>query len=462
MRVLLVFVLVALTSCKTDPLYCDDNTPCTDPARPFCDDDGEYPASEGIKHTCIPDPLSVDAGPEEADGGSEERSVVQLETSASTSCAVLSDGGLRCWGNLRLGGENIGDDEHPREIGDLDTDGPIAEVAIGDDHICVRYRAGNVRCWGQNDEGQLGYGHTNPVAAPPAQLTDVAIGGSATNICAATGHTCAVLEGGALRCWGKNLGGQLGYGHTENIGDDELPTDEPNPVEMGAAVRDLSCASGFSCAVVEGGGVRCWGVAAYGRLGYGVPGNVGDNETPTDAGFVNVGGGAESIAVSTTNACVLLSGGSVRCWGGTAGLGIPGSSEPIGDDEEPTSVGPIDVGGQVREVTVGIGFGCVALDTDDVTCWGGGSFGQLGYAAEEQVGDNETPAEAGAVALGGRVKSVSTGGGEGRHHSCALLASGDVRCWGYNDTGQLGLGVMIDAVGDDETPASKDPVQILD
>jgi alpha-tubulin suppressor-like RCC1 family protein len=461
MRLSILLVALALTSCKDDPLYCDENTPCADPARPFCDLNGEYPASEGIKRTCIPDPFGPDSGPDETDGGAE-RSVIQLATTGNTSCAVLSDGGLRCWGDAMLGGERIGDDEHPREAGDIETDGPIAEVAIGGDHICVRYRDGAVRCWGENGEGELGYGHSDPIAAPPGQLTDVAIGGSATKICAGGSFTCAVLEGGTVRCWGMNLGGQLGYGHTENIGDDELPTDEPNPIDMGGLVRELSCASGYSCAVLEGGGLRCWGVNTYGRLGYGTSGNVGDNETPAEAGFVNVGGGVESVAVGDQNACVVLTEGTVRCWGNRVGLGVPGTSEPIGDDEDPVAIDPVDVGGDVRDITTGQAFACAVLETDNVTCWGGSSFGQLGYGSEEQVGDDETPAEAGAVMLGGAVANVSTGGGSSRIHSCALLTSGDVRCWGYNDNGQLGLGSMIDAVGDNETPDSQDPVQILD
>jgi alpha-tubulin suppressor-like RCC1 family protein len=461
LAIALPLALLAGTACAVkDPLFCDSDTPCTDPERPFCDLNGEYPASDGIKRTCIPDPFGNDAGPDGADA-SVGRTVVQVATASNTSCAVLSDGGLRCWGDLLLGGENIGDDEEPREAGDIDTDGPIAQVAIGDAHICVRYRDGAVRCWGENDEGQLGYAHTNPIASPPAQLTDIPIGGAATNICAGSSHTCAVLENGDLRCWGLNLGGQLGYGHTENVGDNEFPSDEPNPVDMGGEVRDISCASGFSCAVLAGGGVRCWGVNTNGRLGYGVPGNVGDNETPAEAGFVNVGGGAEAVAVGNNHACAALTNGALRCWGSPVSVGVPGIEEPIGDDEDPAAIGPVEVGGDVRALSAGLGFTCALLDTDDVTCWGAGTFGHLGYASEEEVGDNETPAEAGTVMLGGSVQALSSGG-DTRHHSCALLSSGEVRCWGYNDTGQLGLGIEIDAVGDDETPASKDPVQILD
>jgi alpha-tubulin suppressor-like RCC1 family protein len=320
-----------------------------------------------------------------------------------------------------------------------------------------------VRCWGENDYGQLGYGHTDPVNSPPAELPDVQIGGPATAISAGSSFTCAVLESEEVRCWGRNLGGQLGYGHTDDIGDDEVPTDQEDPVDMGGVVRDIACGSGFSCAVLEGGGVRCWGVdLANGRLGYGAPEeNVGDNESPAEAGFVNVGGGAEAVSVDTQHACVLLSSGAVRCWGASSALGIPGNNEPIGDDESPASIDPIDIGGDARQIVAGQNFNCAVREDDQVVCWGISFFGDLGYGNDDNIGDNEAPAAAGTVMLGEDVDSLSVGSAS-RFHSCALLVSGAVRCWGYNDDGELGLGFEIDAVGDDEVPASKDPVRILD
>src|SRR5687767_5284898 len=103
--------VLLLVGCKAyDPLYCDQEKPCNDPDRPFCDLNGDYPASEGVARTCIPEPDidDEDAGPDgggaDSGGGgpevdaSGERRVVQLETGGSHTCALLSDGALRCWG----------------------------------------------------------------------------------------------------------------------------------------------------------------------------------------------------------------------------------------------------------------------------------------------------------------------------------------------------------------------------
>ena len=113
------------------------------------------------------------------------------------------------------------------------------------------------------------------------------------------------------------------------------------------------------------------------------------------------------------------------------------------------------------ELVAGESFSCALKDDREVVCWGGATDGKLGYGtSDDNVGDDETPAQQGAVMLGGQVAKISSGAGA-RTHSCALLESGEVRCWGENGRAQLGLG-HLDDVGDTETPDSEEPVQILD
>ena len=117
-------------------------------------------------------------------------------------------------------------------------------IAAGAFHTCALLTSGQVRCWGDNQYGQLGYGHTDAVGddETPASHPPVALGGRATAITAGYWQTCALLATGHLRCWGANNAGQLGYGHINQLGDDETPASEP-VVPAGGKVRTRAATS---------------------------------------------------------------------------------------------------------------------------------------------------------------------------------------------------------------------------
>ena len=202
---------------------------------------------------------------------------------------------------------------------------------------------------------------------------------------------------------------------------------------------ELSLGSQHSCLRSVGGKVRCWGEGSAGRLGYGNQIDIGDGETPADAGDVNVGGTVTQISLGSYHTCALLNTGKVRCWGmcfyGQLGYG---NENHIGDDngETPADAGDVNVGGTVVQISAGGFHTCTLLNTGKVRCWGKGTDGQLGYGNENHIGDDngETPASAGDVNVGGTVVQISAGGG----HTCALLNTGKVRCWGEGTDGQLG------------------------
>ena len=205
-----------------------------------------------------------------------------------------------------------------------------------------------------------------------------------------------------------------------------------------------------------GTGRSCWGIAADGRLGYANGFDIGDNEAPASAGDVDVGGTVTQIALGEQHTCALLDTGAVRCWGDGANgrLGY-GNTNDIGDNETPASAGDIDVGGTVTQIDAGAFHTCALLDTGSVRCWGAGGFGRLGYGNSTTIGDDETPATAGDVVVGGLVTQIATGGS----HTCALLSGGDVRCWGRATDGALGYANGA-SIGDDETPASAGDVEV--
>ena len=112
--------------------------------------------------------------------------------------------------------------------------------------------------------------------------------------------------------------GELGYGNTATIGDDETPgAGAPVDLGQGHSAKAISAGGFHTCALLDDASVRCWGYGAEGRLGYGNTENVGDNESPGSAGPVFLGAGrtAKAISAGSGHTCALLDDGSVRCWG---------------------------------------------------------------------------------------------------------------------------------------------------
>ncbi|HMJ10608.1 MAG TPA: choice-of-anchor D domain-containing protein [Polyangiaceae bacterium] len=346
-------------------------------------------------------------------------SVVQVSTGHSHTCAVLSGGNVRCWGssaNGALGYANpltIGDDEPPAAAGAVRVGGSVTQVTAGM-HTCALLTSGNVRCWGSGSYGSLGYGNTTTVGYydHPESAGDVAVGGPVVQIAAGEAHTCALLSTGSVRCWGYGLNGQLGYGNRLHIGDDEVPA-QAGDVDVGGRTAQIAAGSGQTCALLTNGRVRCWGTSSYG-LGYGNTESIGDDESPAEVGDIDLGGLARQIAVGGTHVCALLTNGKVRCWGsGSDGALGYANRNHIGDDEPPSAAGDVDVGGPVEQIVAGRTHTCALLSNKRVRCWGGnrdvgggsgegctGTFtscGTLGYAHTRNIGDDEPPSAAGDV-----------------------------------------------------------------
>lgn len=287
---------------------------------------------------------------------------------------------------------------------------------------------------------------------------DVDLGGLAVQVVAGTVHSCALLEAGQVRCWGRNRVGQLGYAHKRDIGDDETPS-SAGDVDIGAPAVQLSTTASHTCALLVGGAVVCWGDGDTGRLGYGNTRDIGDDETPALAGPVSLGGTALRVSAGQGHTCALLSAGQAICWGNCdsyqLGYGKSGFLNDIGDDETPVSAGLVDSGGVLVDIEAGLNHTCALLATGAARCWGSGRQGLLGYGNTLSSSEGQVPASFGDLELGGAVIQLEVG----RAHSCALRRDGRVLCWGDNMLGQLGYG-HTETIGDNETPASAGGVEL--
>ena len=380
-----------------------------------------------------------------------------VQSGANFTCALLSSGTVRCWGDASLGQlghanmTTIGDTEPASAGGDLVLGGFVVQISVGSSHACALLATGAIRCWGDGSAGQLGYGNPNTIGddETPASAGDVNVGGPSVQVVAGGVHSCALLANGEVVCWGNSTNGQLGYGNMAIIGDNETPA-SAGAVTVSGQIAGLTAGTVHTCALKRDGNVACWGSAANGRLGYGNLNDIGDNETPASAGNVTVGGVVTQIDGGDNHTCAVMAGGAVRCWGnGTFGRLGYANVNAIGDNETPASAGDVTVGGTVSKVSAGTSHTCATLVNGNVRCWGSAGNGRLGYGNGTQIGDDETPATAGDVTVGGLVSGTSAGD----THTCAQLTSGAVRCWGFGNNGRLGYG-NVTQIGDDETPAS--------
>ncbi len=476
---------------------CDDGIDCTvdtcDEATGFCTHTAEDSLCDNDEvcdgtETCDPTSGCIMGEPPQIEECINVSA--QLVSGVYHSCYVSHVGRLYCWGfgaegQLGYGYDadnlNVGDNEHPADVGYvLMGDRFVAQVAPGTNHTCILTINGNVMCWGEAGEGQLGYGNTLQLYEPkipgqggddPSDPSDpvddadvnVDIGGIAVQIASKFTHSCALLDGGQVRCWGRGADGQLGYGRCNpddnaycTVGDDETPA-SVGDVPLGGNAVQVATGGNHTCALLDTGGVRCWGRGSEGQLGYASTEDVGDDEVPAEQGDIDLGGNAVQITAGGNHTCALLDSGNVRCWGdgATGRLGY-GNTSIIGDNEHPSAAGDIDLGGPAVQVAAGSEHTCALLQGGTVRCWGNGQYGRLGYGNTRIIGDGETPREAGDIALGGPAEYISAG----RDFTCAILNSGAVRCWGNGASGRLGYGNR-DIIGDDEDPEEAGDIDLI-
>ncbi len=286
---------------------------------------------------------------------------------------------------------------------------------------------------------------------------DCTVSGGAAQVQAGYEHVCALFHDGDIKCWGNHDAGRLGYLEVgQDIGDDETPADMPF-VNVGAPVVQLSLGSDFTCALLATEEVVCWGNGQHGRLGQGNQADLGTDEEPASITPISLGGTPIEISAGDQHACAVMLNGDLRCWGRNdrGQLGLPGI-DMVGDDELPSDVAPVNVGAGVAvdHVAAGGDHTCAILSGGDVLCFGRDNLGQLGTAlVAEDIGDNEDPGTSTIVSLDQQAIVISAR----FNHTCVNYVGGSMQCWGAGGSGQLGYGTLDD-IGDDEEVDSLGPI----
>lgn len=336
-----------------------------------------------------------------------------FDSGSDLTCVLLAGGTVQCWGAY---GYSYAPTTTPVTVSGITN---ATAIAVGGNHACAVLSSGAVQCWGKNDFGQLGNGTTSDAytISPPASVSGIS---TAIAVTAGSLHSCALLASGAVQCWGNNYYGQLGNTTT-------APSLTPVTVSGISTATALAAGYGHSCALLASGAVQCWGLNGSGELGIG---QTNYFTTPVDTIGIS---SPTALAAGGNNTCAVLAGGAVQCWGsnfyGTLGNGTNSSN----------SMSPVSVTGisTATALTVGDVHSCALLTGGSVKCWGYNGYGQLGNGTQGNATSSNVPVAVSGISTATVVVAGPQSGAES--HSCAVLASGVVQCWGYNHWGEVGL-----------------------
>ena len=398
------------------------------------------------------------------------RGQVAVAAGGDHTCGLGVDGRVGCVGSNYYGelGNGLGGDVDAVTTAVIARGVRAVGISASDTHTCAQIASGPVLCWGDDSAGQLGDGTPDALSSS----TPLRVHGLAgVRLLAAGGPTsCALTTAGVTRCWG-------GYSYTPAA--HPIPT----PIPGLTSVTALAPGAYLSCALLGDGTVSCWPYYAAkpparvagladattlsGEWQHCVVSTTGavrcwDDEHPvrTVAGIT----GATDVSASGLGGCALVVGGQVRCWSGQgAPTTVPGlsqitkvsagdmhacavrtggavycwganSSGELGDGTFRDSAAPVRVRGVSSATAVGVGesFSCALLAEGTVRCWGNDDYGTLG--------DGRSLQERTSRAVPGPVVRVvhATSLAVGSRHACVTISDGTVRCWGNNESGELG------------------------
>ena len=354
----------------------------------------------------------------------QNRTAIAIDAGSNTTCALLDDGHVSCWGAGgygELGNNNTANSNTPEEVSAFPGGKEAVSVAVGWRHGCVLLSDQNMSCWGNNVFGQLGTNSTTntttPVLVQPLQGTAKPVALTLMNA-----HTCALLDDGNSACWG--------YGYLGALGTDEPISSSPVSVDVvSSPVLGINSGGWHTCAVLDNGSVACWGSNFYQQVGSTHP--VGE-ETATLIQGYDANRPASVVRTGPTHSCAVDTSGYIGCWGN-------GENGQLGNGGTTDSSVPLNVslptGAKAMDVALGSYYTCALLTNGSVMCWGEGTYGELG--AGWSITSSTTPIYTSTLGSSARSGVAISSGSV---HTCVLLDDGSVVCWGYNGWGTLGTG----------------------
>lgn len=355
--------------------------------------------------------------------------IVEVEAGSRTTCARVADGSVYCWGTDVIVDGAIEPRTSATRVPAL---AGLSKLSIAFAHACGIDDEGAAWCWGENRYGVLGPAFPDSETSAEPVLMDLPE--PASEIATGRFHTCALGSSGSVYCWGINE--QLELGDATRGASDARPRAVPGVT----GVIGIATTSHTTCALREDAGSRvvtCWGGDGDGQVGSGGVSDTG--RPPTDG--LRAADLAE-VAAGSRHTCTRRTGGTVDCWGSN-GVGETGDPSPTNPQLAPFRV--VDLAAATA-LDAGTSFSCVIAGGGGVRCWGVNAADASQLGAASGVAFSATPLDVRGVA---NATYVATG----TNHACAVVDGREVRCWGLNDSGQLGNG--------ETAPAESAPVVVV-
>ncbi len=343
--------------------------------------------------------------------------VVQVSAGGNHTCAVTTTGAAKCWGYDYYGqlGNDVALTQQPTPVDVLGLTSGVKSISAGGSHTCAVTNGGGVKCWGWDADGQLG--NNTSLTSQPTPVDVLGLTSGVASVSTGGTHTCAVTTSGGAKCWGSDNNGELG--------NDSTPVSRPTPVDvlgLTSGVASISAGSSHTCAVTSSGGAKCWGADGSGQLGNDTV--LAYQATPVDV--LGLTSGVASISAGSNFTCAATTAGGAKCWGAD-GSGQLGNDAAL--TNQPTPVDVLGLTSGVASISAGTTHTC-AVTSGGAKCWGSDAQGQLGNDAA--LTNQPTPVD--VLGLTSGVESISAGG----YFTCAAMASGGAKCWGRDPYGQLG------------------------
>lgn len=364
----------------------------------------------------------------------------QVVTGFEHSCALTGDGRVLCWGGntyAQIGNGTLTRQWKPVLVRDLSgkTLQNITKLSAGRFHTCAINKSAKVQCWGTNKYNELGKDVSKGSYSSAAVEVPNVVGALELSIGSLASHTCAVISGGALRCWGRNNYGQLGVGH-KNVSPNAV-----TPKNLTFGVVSVTTGLMHSCALLNTGTAYCWGGNNVGQLGNGT---TTESLTPKLAGAAAAGGysaGAyaagnyKKLVSGWMFTCGLKTDTTIDCWGDNTFNQV--SKKTNASFTAPQT--QVDSSGYMSlssyaDIAAGDNHVCAVTKKGAVWCWGFGTNGQLGNGTNETSATPVKVLDTQAISTLTNVESIAAG----YLKTCAVLKTGQVVCWGSGAQGALG------------------------